>query len=44
MLAEGKTYSCFLSHFKAEAGSDARYLKDLLQRMIRGVPCFLDKL
>ena len=28
--APSKPYACFLSHFKAEAGSDARYLYDLL--------------
>ena len=27
-------YACFLSHFKQEAGSDARYLNDLLQRVL----------
>ena len=37
----GKQFACFLSHFKVEAGSDARYLKDLLQRML-GCPVFLD--
>mmetsp|Transcript_21131 Transcript_21131/g.45962 ORF Transcript_21131/g.45962 Transcript_21131/m.45962 type:complete len:749 (+) Transcript_21131:79-2325(+) len=26
--------ACFLSHYKLEAGSDARYLHDLLQRML----------
>jgi len=28
-----RKYMAFLSHYKVEAGSDARYLKDLLQRM-----------
>lgn len=36
-----RTYACFLSHYKLEAASDARYLKDLLQRMM-GAPVFLD--
>jgi len=27
-------FACFLSHYKLEAGSDARYLHDLLQRML----------
>ena len=36
-----KRYCCFLSHYKVEAGSDARYLNDLIARMT-GVPCFLD--
>ena len=31
----------FLSHFKQEAGSDARYLNDLLQRMLQA-KCYLD--
>lgn len=34
-------YVCFLSHYKAEAGTDARYLHDLLQRML-GAKVFLD--
>ena len=37
----GKRYACFLSHYKAEAGSDARYIHDILQRVL-GVPVFLD--
>ena len=36
-----RRYACFLSHYKLEAGTDARYLKDLLQRMLRA-PVFLD--
>lgn len=32
--APQRDYACFLSHFKGEAGSDARYLHDLLQRML----------
>ena len=34
-------YACFLSHFKREAGSDARYINDLLQRVL-GANVFLD--
>ena len=34
-------YACFLSHYKMEAASEARYLKDLLQRMI-DTDVFLD--
>jgi len=34
-------YSCFLSHYKMETASDARYLSDLLRKMLR-CPCFLD--
>ena len=34
--------SCvFLSHYKVEAGSDARYLSDLIRRMT-GCPAYLD--
>ena len=36
-----RTYCTFLSHFKAEAGSDARYMRDLLQSMCH-CPVFLD--
>ena len=39
--ADTNRFACFLSHFKAESGSDARYLRDLLQRML-GCPVFLD--
>ena len=35
-------YAAFISHCKDEAGSDARYLRDLLERMLGGTPCFLD--
>jgi len=34
-------YTCFLSHYKLEAASDARYLSDLLRKMLR-CPAFLD--
>ena len=34
-------YCAFLSHYKTEAGSDARYMRDLLQRMLQA-PCYLD--
>ena len=36
-----RRYCCFLSHYKAEAGTDARYLNDLLMR-VTGAPVFLD--
>ena len=35
-----KTYAAFLSHFKREAASDARYLRDLLMRTTR-TPIYL---
>ena len=38
---KGRQYMTFLSHYKAECGSDARYLKDLLQRM-SAAEVFLD--
>ena len=41
MLKEGNKYLTFLSHFKVEAGSDARYLSDLIQRMT-GCHAYLD--
>ena len=34
-------YCTFLSHYKVEAGSDARYLSDLIRRMT-GAPAYLD--
>ena len=34
-------FHAFLSHYKAEAGSDARFMHDLMQRML-GHPPFLD--
>mmetsp|Transcript_24660 Transcript_24660/g.53839 ORF Transcript_24660/g.53839 Transcript_24660/m.53839 type:complete len:1090 (+) Transcript_24660:80-3349(+) len=36
-----KRYACFLSHYKVEAGSDARFLHDLLGKMLRS-PVYLD--
>ena len=39
--AAGRRFCCFLSHYKDEAGSDARYLHDVLGRII-GAPVFLD--
>ena len=41
-LSEGRTYLAFLSHYKVESGSDARYLHDLLQRMVRRGKMYLD--
>lgn len=38
---EGKKYTAFLSHYKAECASTARYLHDLLQKML-GCDNFLD--
>ena len=40
-LRQGNRYCMFLSHFKVEAGSDARYLSDLIKRMT-GCAGFLD--
>jgi len=34
-------YACFLSHYKNEAACDARYLHDVLRKMLCA-PCFLD--
>jgi len=34
-------YACFLSHYKMEAASDARYVNDMLRRMLLA-PVFLD--
>jgi hypothetical protein len=34
-------YACFLSHFKMEAASDARYMHDMLRKMLKA-PVFLD--
>jgi hypothetical protein len=36
----GKTYVTFLSHFKSECASSARYLNDLMQKML-STPVFL---
>ena len=40
-LREGNRYCMFLSHFKEEAGSDARYLSDLIKRKT-GCAAYLD--
>ena len=40
-LGKGKQFLTFLSHYKVEAGSDARYLSDLIQRMT-GCNAYLD--
>jgi hypothetical protein len=40
-LAEDQTYVCFLSHFKVEAGAEARYLKDALDQMLGSCPVYL---
>eukprot|EP00966_Prymnesium_polylepis_P105782 2449783-Prymnesium_polylepis.1 len=34
-------YACFLSHYKLEAASDARYMHDMLRKMLKS-PVFLD--
>ena len=34
-------YACFLSHYKMEAASDARYMHDILRKMLK-VPVFLE--
>ena len=36
-----RTYACFISHFKREAASDARYLHDALRKMLKA-PVYLD--
>jgi hypothetical protein len=41
-FGKAKTYACFLSHYKIEAGMCARYVHDMMQRMLNGVPVFLD--
>jgi hypothetical protein len=40
-LARENNYVCFLSHYKVEAGADARYLKDALESML-DVPVYLE--
>jgi hypothetical protein len=40
-MKAGQRYVCFLSHFKAEAAAEARYLKDSLDRMT-GCHAYLD--
>ena len=40
-LRQGNRYCMFLSHFKVEAGSDARYLSDLIKRKT-GCAAYLD--
>jgi hypothetical protein len=40
-MAAGQVFSCFLSHYKAEAGAEARYLKDSLDTML-SCPAYLD--
>ena len=40
-LHQGNRFCTFLSHFKVEAGSDARYLSDLIKRMT-GCTAYLD--
>ena len=40
-LRQGNRYCVFLSHFKEEAGSDARYLSDLIRRET-GCAAYLD--
>ena len=40
-LSQSNRYCMFLSHFKVEAGSDARYLSDLIKRMT-GCAAYLD--
>lgn len=36
-----KSYACFLSHYKVEAASDARFMHDMFSKMLR-YPVFLD--
>jgi hypothetical protein len=37
----GKTYACFISHYKKSSAMEARFLKDNMQRLL-GKECFLD--
>ena len=39
--APSRSYACFLSHYKIEAASDARYLHDMLSQMLQS-PVYLD--
>ena len=41
LMDDGQRYACFLSHYKEEAGAEARYLKDSLDQML-GCPVYLD--
>ena len=41
-LHQHKRYACFICHYKAEAGIEARYMRDMLHRMLRGGRVFLD--
>jgi hypothetical protein len=40
-IRPGQEFSCFLSHYKVEAGAEARYLKDSLDKMLH-CPAYLD--
>jgi len=40
-LKPDQQFSCFLSHYKVEAGAEARYLKDALDKML-SCPAYLD--
>ena len=40
-LGRRKRYACFLSHYKVEAGSDARFMREVLMKML-GVEVYLD--
>jgi len=40
-IKQGQEFSCFLSHYKVEAGAEARYLKDSLDKML-SCPAYLD--
>lgn len=35
-------YAGFICHYKMEAGIEARYLRDMTQRLLQGAPIFLD--
>ena len=41
-VGAGNQYAAFLSHYKAESASTARYLHDLMQRMLGGCAVYLD--
>ena len=40
-ISGANKYTCFLSHYKVEAGAGARYMKDALGQML-GCPAYLD--
>jgi hypothetical protein len=41
-MGDGQKYVCFLSHYKVEAGAEARYVKDALDAMLHHLSERLD--